>query len=400
MKVLFVHQKLGEFGGAEAFIRLVASELQRRGHLLALLYSGATGNDEKSWWQTFYECCALPLEGGAAKVSAALEQIRPDLIFVHIMPKEVMEALLDSNLPVIRMVHDHAMYCMRGYKYFYFSRRICTRPASLYCVFPCLASLGHNRGGGFPVKWVSYLEKRREIRLNQRCERIIVYSDYQKQELVRNGFEPKRIERCVPIRMWGSDGPSSTFSERNVVLFAGQIIRGKGVDILLKALSKLRVQFECNILGDGSHRAHCEKLSRRLGLHERVHFRGYVLPGQLNEYYLESSVFLMSSLWPEPFGLAGPEAMRYGLPVVAFDAGGHPRVADKRGNGVFGALERPSHDGDANRDSTARQAAGAADGSKGATMGTTLRRHVSDGLPGKTFPDRSAAATPATLCCG
>ena len=30
----------------------------------------------------------------------------------------------------------------------------------------------------------------------------------------------------------------------------------------------------------------------------------------------------MSSLWPEPFGMAGPEAMRYGLPVVAFDAGG------------------------------------------------------------------------------
>src|SRR6185369_3004667 len=30
----------------------------------------------------------------------------------------------------------------------------------------------------------------------------------------------------------------------------------------------------------------------------------------------------MGSLWPEPFGMAGPEAMRWGLPVVAFDAGG------------------------------------------------------------------------------
>jgi glycosyltransferase involved in cell wall biosynthesis len=33
-------------------------------------------------------------------------------------------------------------------------------------------------------------------------------------------------------------------------------------------------------------------------------------------------MFVMGSLWPEPFGMAGPEAMRYGLPVVAFDAGG------------------------------------------------------------------------------
>jgi len=46
-----------------------------------------------------------------------------------------------------------------------------------------------------------------------------------------------------------------------------------------------------------------------------------VLPAELKEFYLEASLFAFSSLWPEPFGLAGPEAMRYGLPVVAFDAG-------------------------------------------------------------------------------
>jgi glycosyltransferase involved in cell wall biosynthesis len=47
-----------------------------------------------------------------------------------------------------------------------------------------------------------------------------------------------------------------------------------------------------------------------------------VLPTELGSFYHEASVFVMGSLWPEPFGMAGPEAMRYGLPVVAFDAGG------------------------------------------------------------------------------
>src|SRR6185436_12837217 len=78
----------------------------------------------------------------------------------------------------------------------------------------------------------------------------------------------------------------------------------------------------CLILGDGNHRAHCERLCRKLGLEDRVQFRGFILRHELKDFYLESSVFVVSSLWPEPFGLVGPEAMRYGLPVVAFDAGG------------------------------------------------------------------------------
>jgi glycosyltransferase involved in cell wall biosynthesis len=105
-------------------------------------------------------------------------------------------------------------------------------------------------------------------------------------------------------------------------LFVGQIIRGKGVDLLLEALAKLTLPFECHILGDGNHRAKCERLSEQLGLQSKVQFRGYVRREELEKYYLEATVLAVSSVWPEPFGMVGPEAMRYGLPVVAFDAGG------------------------------------------------------------------------------
>jgi glycosyltransferase involved in cell wall biosynthesis len=53
-----------------------------------------------------------------------------------------------------------------------------------------------------------------------------------------------------------------------------------------------------------------------------VQFRGFVPPDELQRFYLDASVFVVPSVWPEPFGMVGPEAMRYGLPVVAFDAGG------------------------------------------------------------------------------
>jgi glycosyltransferase involved in cell wall biosynthesis len=94
------------------------------------------------------------------------------------------------------------------------------------------------------------------------------------------------------------------------------------VDVLLEALAGVRVPFECMVLGDGNHRPACDQLSRKLGLADRVQFKGYVRSEQLKDYYRECSVVVMSSVWPEPFGMVGLEAMRYGLPVVAFDAGG------------------------------------------------------------------------------
>jgi len=323
MKLLFVHQNLGALGGAEASIHLSAQELQRRGHESALLYTDATGQNEEEWRRTFPFAFSLRSKNRGVAVAAVLAKFRPDVIYVHNMADlEVLEDLIQAGLPLVRMVHDHEMYCMRGYKYNYFTRAICTRAASPYCVFPCLGSLGRNRNGGFPLKWVSYSAKKKEIKLNQRFDRFLVYSQYSKGELLRNGFDPQKIELQVPMRCWGKDAVVSSFDQRNIILYAGQILRGKGVDLLLKALAQVDEPFEAIILGEGNHRLHCERLCARLGLNDRVQFKGFISRRELKGYYLESSVFVVSSLWPEPFGLTGPEAMRYGLPVVAFDAGG------------------------------------------------------------------------------
>ena len=114
----------------------------------------------------------------------------------------------------------------------------------------------------------------------------------------------------------------STFSDRNLILYAGQIIRGKGVDVLLESLARMKSKFECVILGDGNHKAYCEELSRKLGLEDRVHFKGFIPQEELKAYYRECSVVALSSVWPEPIATIGLEVMRYALPVVGFDAGG------------------------------------------------------------------------------
>jgi glycosyltransferase involved in cell wall biosynthesis len=321
MKILFVHERLGAFGGAEANIFLAATELESRGHTLGFLHGPGTGKNESAWEKLFpsrFSFGAAPTES----TTAAIRQFNPDIIYAHkISEIDVLETLASSSVPTVRMVHDHDLYCMRSYKYFYPTRKPCTRSLTPFCIFPCGAVIARNQNGASPVRWVSYSKKQQEVALNQRFQKIIVYSDYQRAELLRNGFAPDKVEVQVTVRPPKNSGKQSSFSERNLILFAGQIIRGKGVDVLLKALAQIKTPFECAILGDGSHRKRCEKIASQLNLNDRVRFHGYVAPENLERFYLDASVFVMSSVWPEPFGMAGPEAMHYGLPVVAFDAG-------------------------------------------------------------------------------
>ena len=143
-----------------------------------------------------------------------------------------------------------------------------------------------------------------------------------KNELLRNHFEAGKIEIHAPVPPNGDASWGSSFSDLNHIIYAGQIIRGKGVDVLLESLAQVRVPFTCFIFGDGAQREFCERLSHKLGLANRVFFKGFVSPDEIAKFYREGSVAVVSSVWPEPFGAVGLEAMRFGLPVVAFDAGG------------------------------------------------------------------------------
>jgi glycosyltransferase involved in cell wall biosynthesis len=321
MRILYVHERFGPLGGAEANILLTAQELQRRGHEVAIAFGGTDEAASADWRETF--ATRFPIDGATDSILAASAIFSPDVVFLHKhSDSRILHALAAGAAPVVRMVHDHDLYCMRSYKYNFFTRQICNRAASPYCVFPCGACVVRSSGTSLPVRWVSYRAKRREIEANKKFNRLVVATDYMRDELLKNRFPSDKIEIHAPVPRSGKVADEPSFSARNLIVYSGQIIRGKGVDVLLRALAKVESIFECRIFGDGNQRAKCERLSEQLGLKDRVHFEGFVPQSKIAEAYRDASVAVMSSLWPEPFGAAGLEAMRFGLPVVAFDAGG------------------------------------------------------------------------------
>src|SRR5262245_28323615 len=108
MKILYAHDRFGAFAGAELNILNPPVELNRRGHTLGILHGAETGKGLELWRQTFGQRFAL-----GEDTDAALDVFQPDLVYVHkLADLQVLEELLASEIPLVRMVHDHDLYCM------------------------------------------------------------------------------------------------------------------------------------------------------------------------------------------------------------------------------------------------------------------------------------------------
>lgn len=334
MKLLFVHDRFGAWAGAEANLFEAASALKERGHELALLHGAPTGRGEEQWLMLFPRRFSAELPDATA---IAEREFQPAVVYLHNSPGlGVTAALAAGSVPVVRMVHDHHLFCLRGCRYSIWSREPCTRAFSPLCLFPC-GGIVQRQPTGWALAFRDYLRKKQELVLHHRFARLIVASEYMFEELRRNGFNAGQIEIHAPVpgRALPAAPRDKDAVRRNRIVFAGQIVRGKGVDVLLESLALVQTPFECIIMGDGNHRAHCEDLAFRLGLDHCVKFTGYLPAEEVAGYYQTATLAVFSSVWPEPFGLSGLEALRHGLPVVAFDVGG---VREWLEDGVNGLL--------------------------------------------------------------
>lgn len=320
MRVLFVNEKSERPHLSGVDLQPLVRGLQSRGHILGVLWGPPSDEKESPLTKAFDFHFPLQRRGGGQSVQAALERFRPCLVCVHALDDpQALETLMQSAVPRVRMVHDHDSGEPRGIHSLVLVRRICARALSPFTVFPCRTA--RNPGDLLPVRWIRHTISRSHLEHNRGFHRLIVSSHYRRGELIREGFPAAKIElRRIPNGESEPTGRRLT-RPRDLLIYCGQIERGKGVDLVLHALARVRQPFECIILGDGNHRPYCEELSHRLGLTGQVRFSGYVPTEQVQGYYRECRVVLMTSLWPEPFGMAGLDAIHFGLPVVAFDSG-------------------------------------------------------------------------------
>lgn len=116
------------------------------------------------------------------------------------------------------------------------------------------------------------------------------------------------------------------------LLFVGNLITLKGVDLALDALATAGADAILTLYGSGNYQVAAEKQARRLGLENRVFFKGRLPRDEVLKIYPEHDVFLFPSLH-DTGGYALIEAMANELPAICLDCGG-PAVAVQGGCGV------------------------------------------------------------------
>ncbi len=157
--------------------------------------------------------------------------------------------------------------------------------------------------------------------LVRRVPRWISYGRSSTEYLLGVGVERHRIlqiQNCVDERLYREAGhPKPQLRPQPVLLCVCQMVGLKGVDRLLRAAAKLRLQgheFSLLLIGDGPERAALERTSRGLGL-EHVHFAGAV-PGERMPAIYRSADCLVFPTLGDVWGLVVNEAIWSGLPVL------------------------------------------------------------------------------------
>jgi len=343
VRVALVTGRFDLVGGSERYAGEVARGLTERGaRVRVIALSAAEAEDGAAVPHGGCEVLRLPElaagslgRGGRRALRGALAGHDATLLLSR-ASAPLLAALLDGP-PLVRFVQDHTLFCPGLNKQFE-DGGLCERALGAACLER------YWLGGGCagqkivdapslrgPVRALS--DRSRELELSRRCARVLVASEYMRAELLRAGL-PRELVEVLPYftRSNTSMLPAEpldvaardAWSGDGVRLFtpARLALPDKGIDYLLTAIGELRSNARLVVAGDGPARDWLEEKARAEGLSDRVRFLGWRSADAIEGLYAAADLVVFPSVWNEPFGLVGIEAMAHGKPVVACDVGG------------------------------------------------------------------------------
>lgn len=271
----------------------------------------------------------LRQRGGLAaqrRLEKALAQCGRALLHLHNIMDPCLLRTAAAARPALLTVQDHRFFCP-GRGKLKPDGRICRQVLGEACL-DCFAEADYGR------RLLSLTRAR--LRAAAGVSRVLVLSRYMAGELLAawqaEGLPAPPVEVLPPF-VHGFE-PLPRKAAGGYHLLASRLVGRKGVRVALKAARLVNLPLW--VAGDGPLRGEVEEAA--LQSRGRVRYLGWAQRAGLARLLAGARSLWLPSLWAEPFGIIGLEALAAGAPVVASRVGG---VGDWLIDGENGFFAQP-----------------------------------------------------------
>ena len=186
-----------------------------------------------------------------------------------------------------------------------------------------------------------------EKKIYEHSKNIFAVSSYT-AELIKKRYniDSKKIRvlpNPVDFSEFNPSGSNKIKPGFDYLLFAGDLIKRKGVNYLIRSFKEvigIYPDLKLLIVGTGPERTRLYNLVKSLKLENNVIFLGRVKQELMPSYFRQAKVFVLPSL-QEGFGIVLAEALACRTPVIATDCGGTKDIVEDNINGFLVPKQDP-----------------------------------------------------------
>ncbi len=320
MKVALVHDYLGEFGGAERVLEVLAEMFPDAPIYTAFFRKGEAYERFKD--RDIRVSWAHHIPFFATKLHSPLRFLAP-LIWESFDFK-------DYDL----VISSASWYITKG---------ILTGPETIHICYihtPPRYLYGFETSIDWQKYWplrvyarmVNHFLREYDFAAAQRPDVLIANSENTRQRIQK--FYRRDAEVIYPPVEMARDkgqGITSALSPKNYFLVVSRVVGGKGLELAVRACSELGLPLK--VVGKASGWSGEMKRLKRLAGHQ-VEFLGSVSDKELIDLYSGAKAFLATAR-DEDFGMTVVEAQLCGSPVIAYRGGGYLETVVEDKTGIF-----------------------------------------------------------------
>jgi len=314
VKILFIHNRYKQHGGEDIIVDLETSLLTEKGHDVKKVIFDNTSIDG------FFSKAAAALRSvynftSARTVAKAIADFKPDVIHVHnlffVASPSVLSIAHKHKIPVVFTLNNYRLLCCNSI--LMRNNEICE-----LCInkkFP-ISGIRYKcyRNSAIESALVTAITGIHKLlnTWNNTITTYIALNEFSRSKFLNSSLHITD-QKIITNQNFVRDPGEGNGQREEFFLFAGRIVKEKGVHILAQAFAAMPDN-KIIIIGEGPDK---DLLERTFTSNSNIIFKGQMPHEQVSNYMKRCQAVICPSIWYEGTPLTVIEAFATGTPVIA-----------------------------------------------------------------------------------